>query len=606
MKLLVKSMMVTLLLFVTASCKKDFLNKAPDDDLTIDKVFGNRDYAQNFLSNIYASLPKEQRQVDNDTKGNPYIGASDEMDQFYAPSFSNSMNAGSWNPTSYGNNLPDPWTENYNAIRKTNIFIENIDKVPLDDFFTEALRSRFKGEAIFLRAYFHFLLIRVYGPVPISDHTIPLTADLKSIRRDPIDKCVAFITSECDKAAALLPARITSDIDYGRPAKSVCLALKARTLLYMASPLWNGNPDYTGLVDDKGTHLFPGFAASRWQDAANAAKACIDQTEAAGYGLYTSATNDPVKNYQEIFYVNNNKEAFFSYNAGLFNDHDVYSEPLSLLGFTLNAPTQDLVDDYEMANGTRPITGYNADHTPIINPQSGYTETGFTADADPGGKYVAGTSNMYVNRDPRFYATIHFSGDIWKSRTNGLEFWFNGADGKKAAGSGNYSKTGYLVKKLCNPSFVWRPVVQSVLRTWVLFRLGEQYLNYAEALNEAQGPVGDVYRYVNLIRARSGMPGLPAGLSQSDMRERIRHERRIELAFETQRYFDCHRWKIAEQTDNTYIYGMNILAGTSKTDPAFFVRTIVEKRVFEKKHYLWPMQKRETDKNPNLVQNPGW
>jgi len=587
----------------TVSCKKDFLNKAPDNDLSIAQVFQNKDYAQSFLSDIYASLPIEHRWVDNDPNGNPFVGASDELEQGYAPSFSNSMNTGAWNQNTY---IVDPWTSNYTGIRKACIFIENIDQVPLDNQFTSDMRTRLKGEALFLRAYFHFLLIRVYGPVPIVNSTVPLSADFNAIRRNSIDSCVSFITSECDKAAALLPDRITDETEYGRPAKSVCLALKSRALLYMASPLWNGNPDYTGIKDDKGTQLFPNYDASRWQTAATAAKACIDQAAAAGYALYTSATSDPVKNYQELFYTNNNQEVFFSFNCGYFNDHDVYSEPLSLLGFTLNAPTQDLVDDYEMANGTQPILGYNTtDHSPVINPVSGYTEAGFTAAAGPDNLYVAGTSNMYVNRDPRFYASIQFSGAIWKSRTDGLEFWYNGADGKLAAGSGDYTKTGYLVKKICNPDFSWVPL-RSILRTWILFRLGEQYLNYAEALNEAQGAVSDVYKYVNLIRARSGMPALPSGLSQDDMRTRIHHERRIELAFEAARYFDCHRWKIAETTDNTNVYGLNIYAGASKTDPAFFKRVPVELRVFQKKHYLWPMQQREIDKNPNLVQNLGW
>ncbi len=583
------------------SCKKNYLDKAPDDDLTIDKVFANGTYAMNYLSNIYASLPIEHRMVDNDNNGNPFVGASDEMEQMYPPSFSNNLNGGNWGPTSY---TIDPWTNNYIGIRKANIFIENIDKVPVDnEFFLQDMKPRVKGEAIFLRAYFHFLLIRIYGAVPISDHSITFSEDLYAIRRDPIEKCVEFITTECDKAAALLPSMVTSATEYGRPSKATCMALKARALLYMASPLWNGNPDYSNIKNDNGTRLFPDHMASRWQDAANAAKACIDQAESAGYGLYFSTNNDPIKNFQEIFYVNNNKEVFFAFNAGYFNDNDVYSDPRSISGFTLNGATQNIVDAYEMADGSTPILGYNPDYTPIINPASGYTETGFVTDADPKGNYVAGTSYMYVNREPRFYASIHFSGEPWKTRTGGLEFWAKGADGRPA--TGNYSKTGYLVKKCSDPSFSWVPR-REVLRTWILFRLGEQYLNYAEALNEAQGPVSDVYKYVNLIRSRSGLPGLRAGLTKDEMRERIRHERRIELFFETHRYFDCNRWKISEQPGYTTILGMDITVGENKTDPAFFKRVLVEKRIFEKKHYLWPMQQRERDKNPNLVQNFGW
>jgi hypothetical protein len=601
-KSIIKTIFGVLLLCMSAACKKDYLDKAPDDDLTLEKVFANRDYAMNFLSNVYTALPVERRMVDNDPNGNPFVGASDDMEQMYSLSFSNSLNAGSWGPTTY---TIDPWTANYVGIRKANLFIENVDKVPLDDFFTSELRSKLKGEALFLRAYFHFLLMRVYGAVPISDHSVAFTDDLKAIRRDPVDKCAAFVAAECDKAAALLPPNITNATDYGRPTKAVCLALKARVLLYMASPLWNGNPDYKDIKNDDGARLFPDGDAGRWQAAADAAKACIDQSESAGYGLYRSASNDPVKNYQEIFYVNNNKEVLFANNAGLFNDNDVYSDPRSTYaGFTLNSITQNVVDDYEMADGTRPILGYNPDYTPIINPASSYTETGFAAADDPKGNYTAGTSNMYVNREPRFYASIHFSGQPWKNSA-GLQFWYKGVDGKLAAGAGNYTKTGYLPKKCSDPSFTWVPK-HEVLRTWILFRLGEQYLNYAEALNEAQGPVGDVYKYVNLIRDRSGLPGLPTGLSKDDMRERIRHERRIELFYEAHRYFDAHRWKIAEQTEGGAILGLNIFAGDTKTDPAFFQRVLVEKRVFEKKHYLWPMQQRERDKNPNLVQNYGW
>lgn len=601
MKAMINSLIFLILLMTGISCKKDFLDKAPDDDLTIEQVFANRDYASNFLTNVYAQLPQEAIWPDN--AQNPYHGAADELKQYYPNSFCNSMTSGAWDANS---TVINPWARNYGGLRKANIFIEHIDKVPLDQLYTSAMRDRQKGEAIFLRAFFHFLLVRVYGPVPIADSTLTLDADFKALRRQPLETCVAYIVSQCDQAAALLPARITEGTEYGRVPKSAALALKARVLLYLASPLFNGNPDYINFKDNEGTRLFPDYQASRWQVAADAAKNCIDQTESAGYALYTAAGNNPVKNYQELFYINNNKEVFFANNEGNYDGLDVYSEPLSLSGFTLNAPTQDIVDQYEMANGLRPITGYTADHSPIINPLSGYKETGFSDVAGPDNLYVAGTSNMYVNREPRFYASINYSGAVWKTRTGGLEFWFKGADGKQAAGGGNYAATGYLLKKLSDPNFVWRPVEKTTLRTWIYFRLGEQYLNYAEALNEAQGPVADVYKYINLIRARAGLPGLPAGLSKDEMRERVHHERQIELAFESHRYFDNHRWKMSETIDNTNIYGMSIFEGQSKTDPAFFKRAVVERRIFQKKHYLWPMLKTETDKNPNLVQNPGW
>ena len=209
---------------------------------------------------------------------------------------------------------------------------------------------------------------------------------------------------------------------------------------------------------------------------------------------------------------------------------------------------------------------------------------------------------MYVNREPRFYASINFNGSMWRGRR--IEFFHDGQDGLGRS-TVDYAITGYLMKKTSSPD---ANLIENraYTTTWIYFRLAELYLNYAEALNEYSGPVEDVYRYVNAIRNRAGLPDLPKNLSKEEMREKIWHERRIELAFETHRYFDCHRWKIAEETDNKEIHGMNIHAGTSFTDPAFYKRIPVEKRVFEKKHYLFPMLQSEIDKNPSLVQNPFW
>ncbi|MNL40279.1 SusD family protein [compost metagenome] len=163
-----------------------------------------------------------------------------------------------------------------------------------------------------------------------------------------------------------------------------------------------------------------------------------------------------------------------------------------------------------------------------------------------------------------------------------------------------------MLKKFIDPG-VSITQARSSLKTWIFFRLGEFYLNYAEALNEASGPVTEVYRAVNRIRSRAGMPGLPANLSQEEMRARIRNERRVELAFETHRYFDTRRWKISTQTDNGPIYGMNITEGTSLRDDNFFKRMLVETRLFQgPKHYLFPIPQDEIDKNANMVQNPGW
>jgi hypothetical protein len=609
----------SVLVMAITSCQKDFLNKTPDGDLTKEEVFTNPIWAEQFLTNTYTHLPKELQLVDNPASlavpYNPFTASTDEMEMSYEPNFTNKMNIGAWNPTSLENDI---WGQSYVGIRKACVFLENIDLLKPSDNTPQSKINRWKGEAIFLRAFYHFFLIRAYGPVPIVDKSINLDANFKDFKRKPINECVDFIAAECDKAAALLDARVTNPNDFGRPGKTAALALKARVLLYMASPLWNGNADYASFTDKQGVRLFPAFDANRWQTAANAAKACIDQAESVGHKLYKAANNDPKLSYMELFYVNFNDEVFFTRSEPGYNNIDAYSEPRGMPGafWPLQTPTQAIVDDYQMANGTTPITGYNADMTPIINPASGYNETGQAATETD--DYVAGTRNMYVNREPRFYASIMFTGQKYKwsppqNRTTPLQFWKLGLDGRPITSGDNYSKTGYLLRKLTYSKFIMSPKTD-IIRMWIFFRLGEQYLNYAEALNEAQGPVADVYKYVNLIRARAGLPGLPAGLSKDAMREAVRHERRIELAFETHRYFDTHRWKTAENIDNKNIYGLNIDAVQSNNPTVpfniasddFYKRTVVEKRVFEKKHYLWPIQQRELERNPELVQNPGW
>jgi hypothetical protein len=593
--------LAVIMITVCSGCKKNFLDKMPDEDLTIDDVFSQFRYAESFLTSVYFDLPEEWNMSDASGR-NPFVAATDEMHISQSYAFSHSMATGAWGPSNMG---LDIWGFMYEGIRKANIFLENVDRVPFSPpTYTEAARDRWKGEAIFLRAFYHFMLMRTYGPVPIADKAYLLADDFQALRRQPLQQCIDFVVSECDKAATSLPLKITNASEYGRITKAAALALKARVLLYAASPLWNGNPDYAGFKDNEGIALFPASADnSRWQRAYQAAKDCIDQTEAGGYQIFRQTNTDPVKACQDLFLVNNNSEIFLARNCGVSLVYERVAFPLSRGGYSSYCPLQEIVDDYEMENGEKPILGYNADHSAIINPVSGYTETGYAATAHPKGYYPAGVSNMYVNRDPRFYANIHYSGSIWQGQQ--IQFWRTGLDGRGTGGQ-NYSTTGYLIKKFSDPN-VSVPANRGVLKTWVFFRLGEQYLNYAEALNEYEGAVPDVYKYVNLIRQRAGMPALPAGLSKEAMRERIRQERRIELAFETHRYFDLHRWKLSQTVDNKDVYGMSIQNGTSLQDNSFYKRTTVEKRIFiAPRHYLWPIYQSEINKNNNLVQNPQW
>jgi hypothetical protein len=255
-----------------------------------------------------------------------------------------------------------------------------------------------------------------------------------------------------------------------------------------------------------------------------------------------------------------------------------------------------------------------ANGRPITDPASGYTETGFTTTAN--NYYVVGTSNMYANREPRFYVDISFNNSKWLNTAFGtggqpvtIQMYSGGNSGKYTGR--NWSRTGYAVRKLVHPSSRVNPD-QIAGRTEVHMRLGEIYLNYAEALNEANPGDADILKYLNFIRERAGIPqygiganALPVPASQAAIRDAIRRERSLELSFEAggHRYFDTRRWKIAEQTDGGPMYGMDIDATTTA---AFQKRVVFETRVFNKKNYLWNILQDELNRNVKLVENPAW
>lgn len=588
-------LIITLAACSLVSCKR-YLDKTPDEDLTLKDVFANRLYTESFLTSMYAGQPQDINPVDY-TRA-PWTGSSDEMEITYPGSYTHNINRGSWN----AQNIMDCWQFAYQTIRKADLFLENIDQLPLQDGYTQEDKDHWTGEAHYLRAYDNFCVFRLYGPMPIMDRAMNPDEDFKNISRSTVDSCVDHIVQDCDAAAGLLPITVTSD-KLGRATRAAALALKARVLLYAASPLFNGNADFKDFKSPDGRALFPQtFDANKWKLAADAAKACIDACESAGYGLYTAPGNDPVENYTSLFLQNNNKEVLWAMNFQAFQHLERCSSPISYGGYSIMSISQQLIDAYQDAQGRDVITGYNADGAPVINTATGYTETGFTAAS---GKYWdAGVSNMYVNREPRFYASVHYCGAKWKGSV--IQTYFSGKDGA-SKNTTDFSKTGYVLRKFANPLINIQTNTGWDLKTFIIFRLGEQYLNYAEALNESQGPVADVYKYVNAIRARAGLPGLETGLSKEDMRARIWQERRTELAFEGHRYFDCRRWKIAAKTNTGNLNGLSINNGTSQQDPSFYKRAVADKRIFvAPRDYFWPVPQSELDKDPNLLQSMYW
>ena len=589
-----------MILFVAC---EDYLDKAPDDDMTKDEVFTNPEWARAWLSNSYSWLPNEANFADDGGSfRSPFTGGCDEMEIAFGGSYAHLINSGAWNATNI-TRVPI-WTETYCALRTVNTFLENIDRVPnlpADE------KNSLTGEAYFLRAFFHFLSFRAYGPIPIVKHVVGTGEDWSAIVRRDVDYCVKEIEDDCIKAASLLPVT-RPETEYGRPIKAAALALRSRLLLYAASPLYNGNTELERLKDPKSKeNLIPqSYDAEKWRKAANAAADAIKAATEAGLKIHYTSDKDPKASYEETFTKNWNDEVIWAKNLGDYWHHMWCSDPISYGCPSIFNPTQELVDSYEMANGMAPILGYAEDGiTPIVNPASGYVEAGYTSSASSDGYWPAGVRMMFVNREPRFYASINFAGQIWK-HDHVLEFWYNGIDGKKY-GSSDYCKTGYNMRKHNNIAITSNPF-KATRTTWNYFRVGELYLNLAEALNEYAGPVDSVYSAIEVIRERAGLDGLAAGLTKDQMREKIKHERRIELAFENHRFFDVRRWKDAPATQGGKIHCLNIFAGNSLNDDSFYERVECEERVFESpRHYFFPIAQAEIDKNKDrMVQNLGW
>ncbi|MGV3505391.1 MAG: RagB/SusD family nutrient uptake outer membrane protein [Adhaeribacter sp.] len=568
---------------------ESFLDKQPDDMLTMDQVFKSEVEARSYLANVYSYVLDEADPYTN------FSPVSDESDFVWTGVAANNINNGSWNPT----NVPyNHWARFYRGIRSASVLMDRIGECAECDEKNPGITTRYRAEARVLRAFYYFNLMRQFGPVPIVEAPIPVDAQVSDtqVPRASYDENVSYLVSEIEEALKDLPPRTPVSSDYGRVDQRFALALKSRILLYAASPLWNGNQDYAGFKNPDGKQLVnTTYDVNKWKLAADAAKAVIDMMPE---GLYTNTSGafDPYLSYQNLFIDRWNKEVIWARSAGSGNSWQQHATPRQARGWNGLSPTQQMVDAYHMANGKR-----------IDEPGSGYVEEGFATAATR--FTTAGTWNMYVGREPRFYVSILYNGADWKYRgANGntptkIQLYFTGASGK--SGSHDHTETGYLLTKFFSPNTDVANGRYDPL-AWILFRLGEMYLNYAEALNEHQPGHADIAKYVNLIRERAGLPALPSGLSQNEMRERIRHERRLELAFEGHRPFDNRRWKIAIQTDGGPMGGMNVNAGTSFTDVSFFRRSVFETRVFDNRHYLWPIPQSEIDRNKKMAQNPGW
>jgi hypothetical protein len=538
-------------------------------------VFSNNANVKSLRNNMFTFLPDGYANISNSW----LASATDEAEEVGEAENIQNFNTGNWNMYSNPDNV---WVKNYQGIRKTWDFLQGTDTITwseykVNDPVNYAARMQnlkyWRSEARFLQAFFYFELIKRYGGVPVVDHKLDIVKDydyMVTAKRDSFAKCVRYIATLCDSAAKYLPLKQTevANTDWGVPTRGAALALKARTLLYAASDLFNqtGNTNpFVGYTDDKRTE--------RWAKAAIANKAILNLMSAVPYSFQST--------YSALFLLKTvrSNEVIFERRYPASNTFETLNYPIGYQsGKTGTCPTQNLVDAYDMTNGST---------FDWLNPVM--------------------AANPYANRDPRLLQTVIVNNSVWKSVN--VQLWQGGANGKPIY---HASKTGYYLKKYVDESLNLTTGLTSA-KQWIYFRLGETYLNYAEAMNEAFGPtVTDTLKIsalqaLNSVRTRPGvaMPALAASLTRDELRLKIRKERRVELAFEDHRYWDVRRWKIAESSLGAMIQGVNIAkdAGGAFSYSLFDL----EKRVFESKMYLYPIPQSEIVKgNGNMVQNPGW
>ena len=610
------------LAFLTVSCDS-YLDKEPDDMQTIEGVFAKRSTTEQYLANAYAYLPEQYDAVCivPPMYGWPFVPASDEAEWGAVRVYAFMQNG----TLSASNPSLNFWTPLYRGIRETNVFLEHVGECKeLEDGELEA----WTAEARYINVMCHYWLAMIYGPIVLVKNEIIDVNSTIYRERDSWEDCVKWICDELEAVAYELPPT-QGDTYKGKPTRGAALAYRSRLLLYTASPLFNGNAYFSSVKKKDGTALFPTTKdPEKWRVAANAAKNFIDMCEDGSlpHQLLTGSDEENAKGktYKRVFIEAWNSELIDAEFPGANNTYYVYlleqgpapNGDRFLNGHATNCATQFQVDAYAMENGRYPITGYNNDGSPVIDEESGYTESGFstftvpTFDLDYKG-FTSEMFNMYKNREPRFYASIFYNEGVWPNTVTDKPVYINkyGTDGSN---SSDYNRTGYLITKFVHPGSTLNPYNLNYERSWSNFRYAEILLNYVEAKIELGELDDEVLGYWNAVRNRGGVPDIetvyPDVKSDQNLaRDLIHRERQVEFAFENIRWFDANRWKIATETNHGKTYGMNVnISSKNALRSEYYQRTAFETRVFLERQYLQPIQQTAIMKNPDLKQNPGW
>lgn len=541
----------------------------------------DEDYVKLNFGNVGGLITDIYLKLDTDFgnyNGAMLASATDEAEYAYTSNDIVDFYDGSWSPINAKSSM---WSTCYEGIANCNHYLEKFTGLTFpelelnDDYIAQMVRyNNYPYEVRFLRAYFYFNLVRQYGDVPFTDHMLD-AEESNALSRRPAQEIFDYIISECDEIKDLIIEdyskvdRPIQPVEGGRANKLTVLALKARAALFAASPLFNPTND-----------------SELWHRAASANMEVVNACEAAGMML--------IPNYETLWAVKNYsdgiQEIIFGRRANrATSTTESNNYPAGLTGSKGgNCPTQTLVDAYEMKD-----TGLRWDEE-----GSGY---------EP--------NNPYEGRDPRFELTIAHNGSIWpKWNETPLQTYQGGLNGQPITGG---TPTGYYLKKLCHGDIDLRDnsTNKSDNHTWVTFRLGEFYLNYAEALFKYLGGADETSsefvdnagkqvtarEMASKTRVRVGMPVFPVDMTKDEFWKKYQNERMVELAFEGHRFWDVRRWKEADK----FFTSINVMKITNNGDSYAYNREPVA-RMWDDKMYLFPIPRTEIMKNPNLTQNPGW
>jgi len=551
-----------ILLMVCMSCgKQGFLDQTVTSDLTEDLVFSDSLYTVQFLNDIYRDIGFSEHA---NRFGNGGLDAAcDESRPQQSVNVTTTVLFSSGTITA-SSIATDAWTKPYANIRKVNQLLKHLPQAPIVAHQKELMAA----EARFLRAWYYFILLKHYGGVPLVGDTVYAFTDHIPAKRNTYAECVDYIVGECDAVRNVLPYKQIRG-EYGRAGGAACDALKARTLLYAASPLYNranSNPllGYTSADSE------------RWKKAADAAQRIITSGQ---YALYEENNNPPGYSFYFLFTLRENPEYIVARMQGGNKELEEIWQPPSRGAAKGGFPYQETVDAFGMQNGKA-----------IDEAGSGYDD-----------------NNPYAGRDPRLAYTFIKDQTVIANNQGAMapvNIYLN-ANGTPSSQDAIYAgtPTGYYTNKMLNPEHAAN-FIHGGQRCFPLIRYAEILLNYAEALNEYSGATTEVYQAMEAVRKRAGLNPyqLPEGLSQEEMRERIRNERRVELAFEGHRFWDVRRWMLGD-TQNQQMHGMEVRRGNGQVT---YRVVAVDKHNFRPEMYYWPIPMSEVGKSPELEQNPGY